>query len=120
MLREWQEKNEAQWIPAGGTGSIAPFQTNIICRFDRRVRRHDGRFIYLRHADRPSKLTQRLRCPFVDDLGTFPGSASRQIPCANALHPKTRPLPVAYCRLPAAGFLAPGPWLTCGSADWLR
>jgi hypothetical protein len=43
MLREWRKQNE--WRDAGGTGSIAPFETNIACYFDRLVRRHDGRMI---------------------------------------------------------------------------
>jgi hypothetical protein len=43
MLREWQKQKE--WKDADGTGSIAPFETKIVCYFDRLVRRHDGRMV---------------------------------------------------------------------------
>jgi hypothetical protein len=43
MLTEWRKQNE--WRDLGGTGSIAPFETKIVCYFDRPVRRHDGRMV---------------------------------------------------------------------------
>jgi hypothetical protein len=43
MLREWRKQNE--WRDVGGTGSIAPFKTTIVCYFDRLVRRRDGRMV---------------------------------------------------------------------------
>jgi hypothetical protein len=48
MLKEWQAQDDApakQWIAVGGTGIIAPFQTNFVCTFDKIIRRRDGRTI---------------------------------------------------------------------------
>jgi len=67
-LKEWQAKKDIpKWTDAGGTGSIAPFQTNIGCTFYRFIRRRDGRIIHVlphaveRSATKPQDASPKQR-----------------------------------------------------------